>query len=35
VESEKLARLVAKKIGMPFYVLNVEMNLKKKSWIIF
>ena len=30
VESEKLARLVAKKIGIPFYVLNVEKEFKKK-----
>ena len=29
-ESEKLARLVAKKIGIPFYVLNVEKEFKKK-----
>ena len=30
VESEKLARLVAKKVGIPFYVLNVEKEFKKK-----
>jgi tRNA-specific 2-thiouridylase len=30
VESEKLARLVAKKIGIPFYVLNVEKEFKKE-----
>ena len=30
VESEKLARLVAKEIGMPFYVLNVEKEFKKE-----
>ncbi|MCX6724141.1 MAG: tRNA 2-thiouridine(34) synthase MnmA [Candidatus Staskawiczbacteria bacterium] len=30
LESEKLARLVAKKIGIPFYVLNVEKEFKKK-----
>jgi len=30
VESEKLARLVAKEIGVPFYVLNVEKEFKKK-----
>jgi len=30
VESEKLARLVAKEIGMPFYVINVEKEFKKK-----
>lgn len=30
VESEKLARAVAKKIGIPFYVLNVEKEFKKK-----
>ena len=30
VESEKLARLVAKEIGIPFYVLNVEKEFKKK-----
>ncbi len=30
VESEKLARSVAKKIGVPFYVLNVEKEFKKK-----
>ncbi|MCX6723442.1 MAG: tRNA 2-thiouridine(34) synthase MnmA, partial [Candidatus Staskawiczbacteria bacterium] len=30
VESEKLARLVAKQIGIPFYVLNVEKEFKKK-----
>ena len=30
VESEKLARLVAKKIGIPFYVLNVEKEFKEK-----
>lgn len=29
VESEKLARLVAKRIGIPFYVLNVEKEFKK------
>ncbi|MCX6813622.1 MAG: tRNA 2-thiouridine(34) synthase MnmA, partial [Candidatus Azambacteria bacterium] len=28
-ESEKLARLVAKQIGIPFYVLNVEKEFKK------
>jgi tRNA-uridine 2-sulfurtransferase len=30
VESEKLARLVAKKLGIPFYVLNVEKEFKRK-----
>lgn len=30
VESEKLARLVAKKIGIPFYVVNAEKEFKKK-----
>jgi len=30
VESEKLARLVAKEIGIPFYVVNVEKEFKKK-----
>jgi len=30
LESEKLARLVAKKIGIPFYVINVEKEFKKK-----
>lgn len=30
VESEKLARAVAKEIGIPFYVLNVEKEFKKK-----
>lgn len=30
VESEKLARLVAKQIGIPFYVINVEKEFKKK-----
>jgi tRNA-specific 2-thiouridylase len=30
VESEKLARSVAKKIGIPFYVLNVEREFKEK-----
>ena len=30
VESEKLARLVANKIGIPFYVLNVEKEFKEK-----
>jgi len=30
VESEKLARLVAKQIEIPFYVLNVEKEFKKK-----
>ncbi len=30
VESENLARLVAKKIGIPFYVINVEKEFKKK-----
>jgi len=29
-ESEKLARAVAKKIGIPFYVLNIEKEFKKK-----
>ena len=29
-ESEKLARSVAKKIGIPFYVLNVEKEFKRK-----
>jgi tRNA-specific 2-thiouridylase len=30
IESENLARLVAKKIGIPFYVINVEREFKKK-----
>ncbi|MEK7562474.1 MAG: tRNA 2-thiouridine(34) synthase MnmA [Patescibacteria group bacterium] len=30
VESEKMARLVAKKIGVPFYVINAEKEFKKK-----
>lgn len=30
LESERMARLVAKKIGIPFYVLNVEKEFKKK-----
>mgnify|MGYP001610137600 FL=1 len=30
VESEHLARLVAKEIGIPFYVVNVEREFKKK-----
>lgn len=30
VESEKLARLVARKIGIPFYVINVEKEFKKE-----
>jgi len=30
IESEKLARLVAKKIGIPFYVINAEREFKKK-----
>ena len=30
VESEKLARLVANKIGIPFYVVNAEKDFKKK-----
>ncbi|OGZ79655.1 MAG: tRNA 2-thiouridine(34) synthase MnmA [Candidatus Staskawiczbacteria bacterium RIFOXYD2_FULL_37_9] len=30
VESEKMARLVAKKIGIPFYVINAEKEFKKK-----
>lgn len=30
VESEKLARVVAKEIGIPFYVLNVEKEFKNK-----
>jgi len=30
VESEKLARLVAKEIGIPFYVVNAEKEFKKK-----
>ncbi|MEK7080235.1 MAG: tRNA 2-thiouridine(34) synthase MnmA [Patescibacteria group bacterium] len=30
LESEKMARLVAKKIGIPFYVVNVEKEFKKK-----
>lgn len=30
VESEKLARLVAKDIGIPFYVLNAEKEFKKE-----
>jgi tRNA-uridine 2-sulfurtransferase len=29
VESEKLARVVAEKIGIPFYVLNAEKDFKK------
>ncbi len=29
VESEKMARLVAKKIGIPFYVLNLKKEFKK------
>jgi len=29
-ESEKLARLVAKRIGIPFYVINAEKEFKKK-----
>src|SRR3989344_3788603 len=29
-ESEKMARLVAKKIGIPFYALNAEREFKKK-----
>ncbi len=29
-ESEKMARLVAKKIGIPFYVVNAEKEFKKK-----
>lgn len=29
-ESEKLARAVAKKVGIPFYVFNVEREFKKK-----
>ncbi len=29
-ESEKLARLTAKKIGIPFYVVNAEKEFKKK-----
>jgi len=30
VESEKLARLVARKIGIPFYVINAEKEFKRK-----
>jgi len=30
IESENLARLVAKQIGIPFYVINVEKEFKKK-----
>ena len=30
IESEKLARLVAKEIGIPFYVVNLEKEFKKK-----
>jgi len=30
VESEKLARLASKKIGIPFYTINVEKEFKKK-----
>jgi len=30
VEAERLARMVAKKIGIPFYVINVEREFKKK-----
>jgi len=30
IESEKLARLVAKQIGIPFYVVNLEKEFKKK-----
>jgi len=30
IESEKMARLVAKKIGIPFYVINAEKEFKKK-----
>lgn len=30
VESEKLARLVAKQVGIPFYVINVEKEFKKQ-----
>ena len=30
LESENLARLVAKQIGIPFYVVNVEKEFKKK-----
>jgi tRNA-specific 2-thiouridylase len=30
IESEKLARLVAKKIGIPFYVINAEKEFKKE-----
>ena len=30
IESEKLARLVAKKINIPFYVINIEKEFKKK-----
>jgi tRNA-specific 2-thiouridylase len=29
-ESEKMARLVAKQLGIPFYVVNVEKEFKKK-----
>lgn len=30
VESEKMARLVTKKLGIPFYVINAEKEFKKK-----
>lgn len=30
LESEKMARLVAKKIGIPFYVINAEKEFKKQ-----
>jgi len=30
IESEKMARLVAKKIGIPFYVINAEKDFKNK-----
>ncbi|MGA2418005.1 MAG: tRNA 2-thiouridine(34) synthase MnmA [Candidatus Staskawiczbacteria bacterium] len=30
IESEKLARLVTKKIGIPFYIVNIEKKFKKK-----
>jgi len=30
LESEKMARLIAKKIGIPFYVVNAEKEFKKK-----